>query len=406
MRNAKNNDGGCRGAGAGDRGYRGRHSYGYAGPGHRTWTIQHVPLPADGQSAGANGLSCLSASDCVLVGAYGTTSSADDLPLAEGWTGHAWSPEAVPSPAGGREISLNAVSCAAAGRCLAVGNYTHGTGIGTEGLLAEQRDGTTWTAQTTFPLPAKGGGGSLSGVSCGTAANCTAVGTYGDPSGRHQAALAEHWNGHLWTLKAVPVPSGVADSYLSAITCTSADSCLTVGSDKDSLNSAVVNLLAEHWNGSAWTFTSTPLPAGAVKGGAFDAVSCSSASDCTAAGLYWPKNTLYSYTLAERWNGSTWAIESTPSPGTTKLISDNLSAVSCASATSCTAVGTEVENGTTEFPVGEHWNGSTWAVQQTAEAKQAVGLYGVACVSAATCTAVGSISPKGEATNLPLAERN
>jgi hypothetical protein len=42
-------------------------------------------------------------------------------------------------------------------------------------------------------------------------------------------------------------------------------------------------------------------------------------------------------TLAERWNGRRWSIERTPNPAGAKA--SELEAVSCAPATTCTAVG-------------------------------------------------------------------
>jgi hypothetical protein len=366
------------------------------------WTAQHVPMPAGGQNANAIAVSCPSASDCVLVGGYGTASASP--PLAEGWTGHAWTVESVPVPAGGLNTSLVAVSCVSATQCMAVGGYIHGTGLGTQSQLSEQRAGGTWTAQTTFPLPAGGTGGSLFGVSCVTASSCTAVGTYSTAGGRVEP-MAEHWNGHTWALETVPVPDNTTRrTYLTAIACASVDNCVAVGSYSLEAHPDVDKLLTATWNGHAWALASAPLPAAAIKGGDLDAISCPSAADCTAVGLYWPANTLDSFTLAEHWNGSTWAVQSTPSPGTTHVLSDALTGVSCVSPSSCTAVGTSVEKGVIERPVGEYWNGSTWALQQTAKPKQAVGPSGVSCVSATTCTAVGNLSPKGDATVLPFAE--
>ncbi|HEY1917582.1 MAG TPA: hypothetical protein VGH27_18590 [Streptosporangiaceae bacterium] len=366
------------------------------------WTAQHVPMPAGGQNANAIAVSCPSAGDCVLVGGYGTASASP--PLAEGWTGHAWTPQTVPVPAGALNTGLTAVSCVSATQCMAVGGYVHGTGFGTQSFLSEQRAGGTWTAQTAIPLPAGGTGGSLTGISCVSASSCTAVGGYGTAGGL-RAPVAEHWNGHAWALERIPVPGNATRrSDLSAVACTSADSCLAVGSYALKAHPDVYKLLIEHGNGHAWTLMSAPLPAAAIKGGALDAISCPSVADCTAAGLYWPANTLDSYNLAEHWNGSTWVVQSTPSPGTTHELADVLTGISCASASSCTAVGTSVARGAVERPVGEYWNGSAWAVQQTAKPKQAVGPEGVSCASATTCTAVGNLATKGDATVLPFAE--
>ena len=41
--------------------------------------------------------------------------------------------------------------------------------------------------------------------------------------------------------------------------------------------------------------------------------------------------------MAESWNGSAWTLQSAPGPSTTQ--GSQLTAVSCASATSCTGVG-------------------------------------------------------------------
>jgi hypothetical protein len=65
-------------------------------------------------------------------------------------------------------------------------------------------------------------------------------------------------------------------------------------------------------------------------------VSCSTATACTAAGDDYTPGPFYS-TLAERWNGTKWAIEATPNP--TGATQSFLFAVSCPSATACTAAG-------------------------------------------------------------------
>jgi hypothetical protein len=81
-------------------------------------------------------------------------------------------------------------------------------------------------------------------------------------------------------------------------------------------------------------------------------VSCTSATACTAAGFY--SNATTTVTLAERWNGTTWSIQTTPNP--TGGSGSTLDGVSCASAKACTAVG-GYNNGTTGVTLAERWNG-------------------------------------------------
>jgi hypothetical protein len=70
--------------------------------------------------------------------------------------------------------------------------------------------------------------------------------------------------------------------------------------------------LAEVWNGTSWAIQATPNPTG-VKGTFLSGVSCKSAAACTAVGDY--ENSAGSYApLAEAWNGTSWAIETTPNP--------------------------------------------------------------------------------------------
>jgi hypothetical protein len=65
------------------------------------------------------------------------------------------------------------------------------------------------------------------------------------------------------------------------------------------------------------------------------AVSCASATSCIAAGYY---NSPASPTPAAwRWDGSTWTIQTLPVPSDS--IGGQLAGVSCSSATVCTAVG-------------------------------------------------------------------
>jgi hypothetical protein len=59
----------------------------------------------------------------------------------------------------------------------------------------------------------------------------------------------------------------------------------------------------------AWTILPVPDPAG---NGSLNWVSCSSATACTAVGEASTSVSGNHVTLAERWNGTAWAIQPTP----------------------------------------------------------------------------------------------
>ncbi len=115
---------------------------------------------------------------------------------------------------------------------------------------------------------------------------------------------------------------------------------------------------------STWAIQATPSPAGATES-YLQGVSCVSAASCTAVG-YYRSSAGALLTLAEHRDGVGWAIQATPNPVGTNVGPVYLGAVSCASATSCTAVGHYASPaGNAGFPLAEHWDGTAWAIQAT-----------------------------------------
>ncbi len=330
--------------------------------------------PNDGQTYGCTGPN----------GTFGST-SADPPPdyatfttrpqrtLVDAWNGTSWTRQPSPNPSGAG-VGLSSVSCTSSTACMAVGN---------SGLI-ERWDGTSWTIQ---PAP---GVGNLSGVSCTSSTACTAVGTTGS------APLAEQWNGTSWTIEPTPTPSGVADSYLSSVSCTSATACTAVGS-----TNADGSALVEVWNGTSWTIEPSAAPSGVVRGISLSGVSCTSTTACTAVGSGHVEMYTY-YTVAERWDGTSWTIQSTPNRGATV---NELLSVSCTSAAACTAAGYSLSISGQPFPTQtlvEAWDGTTWTIQTTPSPGTVSSLAGVSCTSSTACTAVGSSGSPQSAT---LAER-
>jgi hypothetical protein len=227
----------------------------------------------------------------------------------------------------------------------------------------------SWVIQPT-PPPAGSTFSQLLGVSCSSSAACTAVGDYFTNSAGH--VLAERWEGGAWTIQPTPDLASSSASLLG-VSCWSAVACIAVGNSTPTASPSQV--LAEAWNGTKWNIQSIPRPPGARS--SLRAVSCSSSGACTAIGSV----------VAERWNGTKWRIQSIPKPPGTRL---SLAGVSCPSSTACTAVGTYLTSSNHTRLLAERWNGMSWAIQPVpAPAGSFLNLPGVSCSSPTACTAVG-----------------
>jgi hypothetical protein len=347
---------------------------------------QHQP-PASPTVSELWGVSCTSASACTAVGDRVSNTTGANIALVERWNGTAWTTQSTPVPAGAAASYFNAVSCTSASACTAVGQKTGDTGLGT---LAEAWNGTAWTVQST-PNPSGASGSSLYAVSCTSASACTAVGYY--VIGGVYEPLAEVWNGTAWTIQSVPAPTGAVVTGLAAVSCTSASACIATGDYvTGSLGSTNYAALVEVWNGTAWSIQSVPTPSDATTS-ALDGVSCTSASACTATGWYGTSAGVRE-TLAERWNGTTWTVQSTPNPS--DATSSILDGVSCASSSACTSTGWYQTAAGVIETLAEVWNGTTWAIQPTPNRTGATSsyLFSVSCAAASVCKAAGyDLSP-------------
>jgi len=212
----------------------------------RRWTLRRrVPVPVGAPNSALEGVSCASARACIAVEGFISAVGAA-VPLAERWNGRSWATQTMPGAAKFVFSFLNAVSCASASACTAVG-YTTGFDTGSAVPLAETWNGTAWVIQAT---PSAADSGSLAGASC-SPAGCTAVGASINHRRGSQVTLAERWNGATWTIQATRRnPAGAQNNALAGVSCTSGRKCIAVGS-------AGLRTLAERWDGTAWTIQPT-----------------------------------------------------------------------------------------------------------------------------------------------------
>ncbi len=84
-------------------------------------------------------------------------------------------------------------------------------------------------------------------------------------------------------------------------------------------------------------------------------MSCPSAAACTAVGSY-ANSAGTGLTLAERWDGTTWSVQTTPNPPGGRAF-NNLLGVSCPSRVACTAVGDYGDSTGTQSILAESYSG-------------------------------------------------
>lgn len=272
----------------------------------RSWKKMPMTAPAAPYGDVLSSVSCRSARSCFAVGAttaYTTNSCPaghsrclTDEPLLERWNGREWQNETVPksaetaapSSASGDPVdsqgafsSLQAVSCATRGPCIAVGDSGKGSPATRTSPLSLRWSGHRWET-LRIPSPRVSGYVVFDSISCSTASACTAVGTYGTTA---YHPFAERWDGRVWRLERTPTPAGARVAELNGISCPGTGLCIAVGS---STHREVGRPLVERWSAGKWKVMNTPLPPRSNRrgGSVLTSVSCALQGSCTAVGDY------------------------------------------------------------------------------------------------------------------------
>ncbi len=309
--------------------------------GGATWTVTTLTSSSNSPTS----IACATATMCEAFGTNfnSSTSAADVFATTDGGT--TWAPQSLPGGVG----PFAAVSCPTAD-CVAVGTGSTGAAVSTSA-----DGGSTWTAQ-----PPPTGVSGLTGVSCASATTCEAVGV---SSTGPATALVTNDGGVTWTSQTLPVAQGTLDG----ISCASVTTCEAVGGNV---------VLATTDGGAIWANQTVPAGVSGLSG-----ISCVSPTTCKAVGYNY--NTVTSTStgvvLTTTDGGTTWVAQTTPT-GT-----GTLTGVSCATATTCEAVGA-----TSSFAptiVATTNGGTTWTAQTVPSG--VFSLAAISCVSTSTCEAVG-----------------
>jgi hypothetical protein len=322
----------------------------------KDWTAQPG---ASASNSELTGVSCLpNGSFCVAVGYVGVY---DGL-IAELWNGTAWTIDYPPPDVNGTASNyyFRSVSCLSVNFCEAVGGAPDGT-------LAEGWNGSKWSRQTTQnPKGTDGVGTQLQSVTCRTDVDCTAVGGWTNQKNVFsEGALAEVYNGH-WRILNIPSPKHNTFPVLYGVSCLHSVGCEAVGTQEPS-GSTVPLAEGNAPNGGVpakWKIQSTP-DTGLASYTEVTGVSCTSSSpSCIAVGWYYDSESGADDAISMAYSGAnSWELQS-PQPDQPNY-RQVLNGISCTAPNSCEAVGTQYDTSEAGMTLAEFWNGTTWAVQST-----------------------------------------
>jgi len=364
------------------------------------WTI--VAAPPTGQNAALTSVATVSDSGAWAVG-YHSGSAFTNVgakALIDKWNGTGWSQVATPATPGNTALLLG-VSASSATDAWAVGR-TQINKSSFEGL-ALHWNGTAWSVSAGFPAALSPvGGASAAGVADISPSDAYAIGN----SAATAVGSLVHWNGTAWSPVTLPLPRNAnSNTTLNAISAHGPGDVWIVGTFLDSANHRN-ETFSEHFNGTAWNVV--PMPP--VKGSninaffQFNGIKANSRSDVWAVGDRGVIDVPDSQkTLIEHFNGRAWSIVPSPSPGSI----DALSGVTTSNASNNVwAVGADVRAGTSAGrTLTLNWNGTAWRVVSSPNAGSTDGVGAVATKpGAAIVWAVGESGPPGSFN--PLVLRN
>jgi hypothetical protein len=353
----------------------------------QVFAVSPSPNPSTGVSY-LNGIAAAASNDIWAVGFTYDASSNTQPTLIEHYTGSAWSVVASPSP-GGYSNYLTGISLLSSTNIWAAG-YQQSTSFAPVTSLMEQWNGSSWNVIPSANASGTGTYTYLQGVSALSATDIWAVGYSQPASADSTATFTEHWDGSSWSV--VPSPNlGSQYNSLSGVAGVSSTDVWAVGSSGDPAGNDIP--IAEHWNGTAWSIVPTP----SVVSGDLLAVTALSSTDVWAVGNFVSSASPSLLTFIEHWDGAAWSV--VPSPNYPGVSENSLNGIAADSASDIWAVGHYVAtNNTTKITAATvltlalHWNGTTWSIVPSASPGGSAPqdeLAGVVALSPTQAWAVG-----------------
>jgi hypothetical protein len=303
-----------------------------------------------------------------------------------------------------QNAGLYAVSCPAAGFCVAGGEYLAGA---SSALVVTQSHG-RWSRGVAVRLPASqrnANGAEVNGVGCTAEQSCVAVG-YSYTGRLYSSFIVALVHGRWRQAIGVKLPRGAsasADSELYAVTCVTARFCEAVG-DYTAAGGHEAAMAVTETNGT-WQ-RAVEIPAATTAGSNPTGISCWQPGDCATVGDYDATTTGDSYLpMAALESRGKWQREKAigqPAGATAKEAA--LNSVDCAADGRCTAVGTYTRTIVPGSPATYIYfgfaateSGGRWSAAVPVKAMPHDGssssIAGISCPASGSCVAVGGFAP-------------
>jgi hypothetical protein len=316
-------------------------------------TARQIPGSAAllrGHDAGDALLSCPSAGNCTTGGIYDVPPYSQESFLASESHGHWGLARRIRGSQSFNSSGLTplqGLSCASAGNCAAGGSYSPAGGLTADAFVISEKNG-RWGPPRQVAVPVASRGAEIADVSCPSAGNCAASGDYTDARDNLQALVVSEKNGRWGRAQAIPGVQALnvgGDARADAVSCASAGNC-SVGGDYTGPVPAegpppVQAFVASEKNGRWGAAREVPGSGALNTGGGAEVmgISCPAAGDCAATVTYTDAG--YEAAVASEVHGTWTRIRKTRGWAGVKSMGNNeIAAISCASPGNCAAGGT------------------------------------------------------------------
>jgi hypothetical protein len=226
-------------------------------------------------------------------------------------------------------------------------------------------------------------------VSCVNNVRCVAVGYTHNPATGLGRSLAAHLSGGVWSFIPVP-PRGNDFNTLFNVSCVSTTRCVAVGYYFNVPTGYFKTLIAT-FNGTRWALASTPNRVDVHN--YLLGVDCIDATHCVAVGISEDPETHQERSLVLRLNGgTTWSMPTVPARADTN---NRLVDVSCGDASNCKAAGYTIDHVDASIrTLVVSLSSGTWSIDNSLDRAGENSLFrDISCPTATTCVAVGASDP-------------
>ena len=327
----------------------------------------------------------------------------------------AWAPVQLPVPAGARRDQAayaGPIACPKVGGCVVLGEYA--TAAGTDEDLIDTESGGAWSSATA-PLPPGGIQAANLGpysLACTGVGFCLGTSLYQSATSVAPDILED--NGGRWSALAMPMPANASRSRipsLNAMACPLRGDCVIVGT-YDTTNGLSEGFVVTE-EGRRFVPLETPIPEAVRRDSSLQGVSCATTTSCVAVGYFVSASGSHE-PLAVTDAGGTLAATTVallPAGAGTRPQAD-LQSVSCGRSSPCVALGSYDTAAGGRFGVIDTESNGTWTTRKMAApagarvANPSPRLFGITCKTGNYCLAVGQyVDATGAVQGLALMEQ-